>query len=90
MSPRRDVFKGVIVFCSVSDGVSVFLFCSKRNPVRIPEASDRKRKAAHRCKREQAPHQQTPGANPAENDSGHAPTSYDEGSERYFFVDLKV
>ena len=44
-------------------------FRSKRNAVRIPKASYRKRKASHRREREQAPHQQTPGANTTENGS---------------------
>ena len=45
------------------------VFRSKRNAVRIPKASNRKLKASHRREREQAPHQQTPGANTAENGS---------------------
>ena len=38
-------------------------FRSKRNAVQIPKACNRKRKPSHRREREQAPHQQTPGAN---------------------------
>ena len=45
------------------------VFRSKRNAVRIPKASNRKRKASHRLEREQAPHLQTPGAKAAENGS---------------------
>ena len=45
------------------------MFRSKRTAVRIPETNRRKQKATLRRKREQAPHQQTPGANPAENGS---------------------
>ena len=50
-------------------------FRSKRNAVRIPEASNRKLKAPHRREREQAPHLQTPGANSAENGSAATATT---------------
>ena len=68
-SSRWCVFQSGSGVFSTFCAVSCFFSRSKRNAVRIPKASNRKLKASHRREREQAPHQQTPGANTAENGS---------------------